>query len=61
MAASPDRLLVAARIDLADNLSAADVGRAPSEIGRQLRERVPTFWQVFLDATPHTEVAQASD
>jgi hypothetical protein len=34
MAASPDRLLVAARIDLADNLSAADVERAPSEIGR---------------------------
>ena len=61
MAASPDRLLVAARIDLADNLSAADVERASREIERQLRERVPTVWQVFLDATPHTEVAQASD
>jgi cation diffusion facilitator family transporter len=61
MALAPDRLLVAARIDLADNLSAADVERASSEIERQLRERVPTVWQVFLDATPHTEVDEASD
>jgi cation diffusion facilitator family transporter len=61
MALAPDRLLVAARIDLADNLSAADVERASSEIERQLRERVPTVWQVFLDATPHTEVAQDAD
>jgi divalent metal cation (Fe/Co/Zn/Cd) transporter len=49
---------VAARVDLADELTASDIERASSEIDRQLRERVPTVWQVFLDATPHAEVAQ---
>jgi cation diffusion facilitator family transporter len=56
MAVAPDRLLVAVRIDLADGLSTADVERASSEIERQVRERVPTVWQVFLDATPRGEV-----
>jgi cation diffusion facilitator family transporter len=61
MALAPDRLLVAARVDLADGLSAVEIERASTEIERQLRERVPTVWQVFLDATPRSEVAQASD
>ena len=52
MALAPDRLLVAARIDLADGLSADEIERASSEIDRELRERIPTVWQVFLDATP---------
>jgi cation diffusion facilitator family transporter len=56
MAVAPDRLLVAGRIDLADGLSTADVERASSEIEQQLRERVPTVWQVFLDATPRSEI-----
>jgi cation diffusion facilitator family transporter len=60
MALAPDRLLVAARIDLADGLTAAEVERASTEIEQQLRERVPTVWQVFLDATPRHEVEQAS-
>jgi cation diffusion facilitator family transporter len=55
MALAPDRLLVAARIDLADDLTADEIERASSEIDRQLRERVPTAWEVFLDATPHGE------
>jgi cation diffusion facilitator family transporter len=55
MALAPDRLLVAARIDLADHLTAHDIEQASSEIDRQLRERVPTVWEVFLDATPHGE------
>jgi cation diffusion facilitator family transporter len=61
MALAPDRLLVAARVDLADGLTAAEIEQASTEIERRLRERVPTVWQVFLDATPRSEVAQASD
>jgi cation diffusion facilitator family transporter len=60
MALSPDRLLVAARVDLADGLSADEIERASSEIDRELRERIPTVWQVFLDATPpRSPAAQA--
>ena len=55
MALAPDRLVVAARIDLADDLDANGIECASSEIDRQLRERVPAVWQVFLDATPHAE------
>jgi divalent metal cation (Fe/Co/Zn/Cd) transporter len=54
-----DRLPVAARIDLADALSADEIERASSDLERELRERMPMVWQVFLDATPHSEVAQA--
>jgi cation diffusion facilitator family transporter len=59
MALAPDRLLVAARIDLADGLSADEIERASSDLDRELRERMPMVWQVFLDATPRSEVAQA--
>jgi cation diffusion facilitator family transporter len=59
MALAPDRLLVAARIDLADGLSADEIERASSDLDGELRERIPTVWQVFLDATPRSEVAQA--
>jgi len=59
MALAPDRLLVAARIDLADGLSADEIERGSSELDRELRERIPTVWQVFLDATPHSETARA--
>ena len=60
MALSPDRLLVAARIDLADGLSADEIERASSAIDRELRERIPTVWQVFLDATPPRSEAAAA-
>jgi cation diffusion facilitator family transporter len=60
MALAPDRLLVAARIDLADGLSTREVERASSAIDRELRERVPGVWQVFLDATPHAEAEAAA-
>ena len=58
MALAPERLLVAARIDLADGLSADEIERASSAIDRELRERIPMVWQVFLDATPRSEVAR---
>jgi hypothetical protein len=61
MALAPDRLLVAARIDLADGLSADEIECASSEIDRELRERIPTVWQGFLDATPpRSEAARAA-
>jgi divalent metal cation (Fe/Co/Zn/Cd) transporter len=60
MALAPDRLLVAARVDLADGLTAAQVEQASTEIEHQLRERVSTVWQVFLDATPRSEAAALS-
>ena len=60
MALAPDRLLVAARIDLADGLSADEIERASSELDRELHERIATVWQVFLDATPRSEVRRAS-
>jgi divalent metal cation (Fe/Co/Zn/Cd) transporter len=59
MALAPDRLLVAARIDLADGLSADEIERASTEMDRELRERIPTVWQVFLDATPRSEASRA--
>jgi cation diffusion facilitator family transporter len=61
MALAPDRLLVAARIDLADGLSADEIERASSDLDRELRERIPSVWQVFLDATPRSEVARAQE
>jgi cation diffusion facilitator family transporter len=61
MALAPDRLLVAARIDLANGLTTDEVERASSAIDHELRERVPGVWQVFLDATPRSEVAGARE
>jgi cation diffusion facilitator family transporter len=60
MALAPDRLLVAARIDLTDGLNADEIERASSDLDRELRERIPTVWQVFLDATARSEVGRAS-
>jgi cation diffusion facilitator family transporter len=59
MALAPDRLLVAARVDLANGLTTDEVERASSAIDRELRERVPGVWQVFLDATPRSEGSRA--
>jgi divalent metal cation (Fe/Co/Zn/Cd) transporter len=61
MARSPDRLLVAARMDLEDGLSADEIERASSDLDRELRASIPMVWQVFLDATPRSEVAQAPE
>lgn len=59
MALAPERLLVAARVDLADGLSAAEVEKASSEMDRELHEHVPGVWQVFLDATHRSEQGDA--
>jgi divalent metal cation (Fe/Co/Zn/Cd) transporter len=48
----PKALLVAARIDLADDLMGDQIEQLSSEIDERLREVVPDVTEVFLDATP---------
>jgi len=52
MALGPDTLLVAARVDLEDDLGSDRVEELSSEIDERLRETVPDVTEVFLDATP---------
>jgi cation diffusion facilitator family transporter len=52
MILGPNALLVAARVDLADDLHADDVERLSNEIEERLHEVVPDVTEVFLDATP---------
>jgi cation diffusion facilitator family transporter len=52
MRLSPDQLLVAARVDLADELTAEELEHAADEIERQLRRELPEVRHVFLDPTP---------
>lgn len=52
MYVGPRSLLVALRVDLSDELDAADVERLASELDEKLREAVPDVSEVFLDPTP---------
>jgi cation diffusion facilitator family transporter len=52
MALGPKSILVAARIDLVDDVEGARVEALSNEIDDALREAVPAVDQVFLDATP---------
>lgn len=51
MVLGPNALLVAARLDLRDGLSADDIERASNRLADELREAVPDVRQVFLDPT----------
>jgi cation diffusion facilitator family transporter len=51
MALAPDRLLVAARIDLSPGMDSEHVEEVSHDIDRAIRERVPAVAEVFLDAT----------
>ena len=55
MYVGPQSLLVAARIDLADGVSAEEVEKLAAEIDRALRHAVPAVDQVFLDPTGRRE------
>jgi cation diffusion facilitator family transporter len=48
----PNALLVAVRLDLRDDLTAAQVEQLSNQIDRELRQAVEGVSQVFLDATP---------
>jgi cation diffusion facilitator family transporter len=61
MALGPNALLVAARIDLADDLEPSRVEEISDQIDERLREVVPDVTEVFLDATrSHSRVAAKS-
>jgi cation diffusion facilitator family transporter len=51
MYVGPASLLVAARVDLRDQLPADRIEQLSDEIDRELRERIPAVDQVFLDPT----------
>ena len=51
MALGPNALLVAARVDLADDLEPSRVEEVSDRIDDRLREVVPDVTEVFLDAT----------
>jgi divalent metal cation (Fe/Co/Zn/Cd) transporter len=51
MALGPDALLVAARVDLRDDIPADRVEEVSSAIDERLREVVPDVTEVFLDPT----------
>lgn len=52
MALGPNALLVAARVDLNDAASAADIERTATVLDSALRDEIPDVTEVFLDATP---------
>jgi cation diffusion facilitator family transporter len=52
MVLGPKALLVAARVNLEDQVAAERIEKLASEIDAELRERVPDITEVFLDPTP---------
>src|SRR3954452_7257780 len=52
MRLSPDQVLVAARVDLNDELTPEQIEQAADEIDDLVRERFPDVRHVFLDPTP---------
>ena len=52
MVLAPKALLVAARVDLRDDIDGERVESLSEEIERALKEAVPDVTEVFLDATP---------
>jgi cation diffusion facilitator family transporter len=48
----PQALLVAARVDLRNDLAGDEVEQLSNEIDERIREAVPDVKEVFLDATP---------
>jgi cation diffusion facilitator family transporter len=59
MVLAPDQLLVAVHFDVSDELSGDDVERLTETIEQELREEVPTVWQVFLDPSPRERAPTA--
>jgi cation diffusion facilitator family transporter len=54
MRLSPEEVLVAARVDLADHLTPEQIERAADEIDDLIRQRFPQVRHLFLDPTPDT-------
>ncbi|HEU4974860.1 MAG TPA: cation diffusion facilitator family transporter [Baekduia sp.] len=60
MVLGPNALLVAARLDLDDELDGAAVERIATELDHHVREAVPDVTEVFLDATDAQAAAAAA-
>jgi cation diffusion facilitator family transporter len=52
MMLGPGEVLVAAKVDFADDATGAGLEKASDQVERRLRERFPGITQVFLDPTP---------
>ena len=52
MRLSPEEVLVAARVDLADHLTPEQIELAADEIDDRVKERFPEVRHLFLDPTP---------
>jgi cation diffusion facilitator family transporter len=52
MQLSPEQVLVAARVDLADDLTPEEIEHAADQIDTLVREQFPEVRHVFLDPTP---------
>ena len=52
MVLGPNALMVAARVDLRDDIDAEHVEKVSTAIDERLREMIPDVTEVFLDATP---------
>jgi cation diffusion facilitator family transporter len=52
MRLSPEEVLVAARVDLADHLTPEQIERAADEVDDLIQERFPEVRHLFLDPTP---------
>jgi cation diffusion facilitator family transporter len=52
MRLAPDQVLVAARVDLADDFSPEELEMAADVVERRIREEYPEVRHVFLDPTP---------
>jgi cation diffusion facilitator family transporter len=59
MRLSPEEVLVAARVDLADHLTPEQIERAADEIDDLVKERFPEVRHLFLDPTPDRDEAGA--
>jgi divalent metal cation (Fe/Co/Zn/Cd) transporter len=56
----PGRLLVAARLDLKDDVDAGTIEQLSETIDRELREEIESVDQVFFDATPRRPRTEAA-
>ena len=61
MRLAPDQVLVAARVDLADDLTPEDIERAADSVDTMIRERFPDVRHVFLDPTPDENEEPAAE
>jgi cation diffusion facilitator family transporter len=61
MMLGPGDVLVAAKVDFADEATGAGLERASDQLERRLKERFPGVRQVFLDPTPGRSARSRSD